>query len=273
MTACCHIDRISSTMVGCSSCSLKIDTRDTVVQCDGCKGSLHIACTGLSKDEYTRVTRNKARALKIMCNNCDVNLNQLTNIKTLIQSEIAKLLAKITELENNIQSISNINNGTSSEVTSSQMENIIAELNERNIRKTNIILFNVNEQPSAMSKDQRFNKEKSEVSEIVKQVSSEVATENINFHRIGKFNDTNNRPRPIKVTLSNEPDVHKLIKNANKLKQSNKFKSISIAFDRTPRQISYYNELKEQLNARIDKGEQNLKIKYIQGVPKIINLN
>ena len=46
-----------------------------------------------------------------------------------------------------------------------------------------------------------------------------------------------------------------------------------MAFDGTPRQISYYTELKEQLNARIDKGEQNLKIKYVQGVPKIVNLN
>ena len=154
-----------------------------------------------------------------------------------------------------------------------QLEEIISEINERNLRKKNVIFFNVGEQSSTLSKDDRINKERSDISEIVNTICPEIHTDNISFHRLGKFNANSNKPRPIKITFPNQDPVHKLIKNASKLKQNNTFKKVSIVFDRTPKQTSYYQELKQQLADREERGEQNLKIKYVQGMPKIVSLN
>jgi hypothetical protein len=40
--------------------------------------------------------------------------------------------------------------------------------------------------------------------------------------------------------------------------------------DRTPRQTQYLKSLREELNQRINSGETNLTIKYINRVPQII---
>lgn len=52
----------------------------TAVQCDGCKGSLQVACIGLSKNDYIRVIRHKTRVLRIMCFNGNSNIDQMLNI-------------------------------------------------------------------------------------------------------------------------------------------------------------------------------------------------
>lgn len=258
-------------MVGCLNCEVRIETtRDTAVQCDGCKGSLHVACTGLSKDDYSRVTRYKTRAIKIMCNKCNSNLDQLLNIKGIIKAETTKLLEKITELETKLADISLAKNNVSVNFSTSQFEDIITEVNERNIRKRNIIIFNLDEPSSNLNKEQRSQYEKSNITKLLSAVSTENTLTYLGYHRLGKYALNNTRPRPLKVTLENENDVLKIIKNTNNIKQINDFKNVSISFDKTPRQISFYQELRRQLTERQMNGETNLTIRYIQGVPKII---
>lgn len=259
-------------MVGCLNCDVRIETtRETAVQCDACKGSLHVACTGLSKDDYSRVTRYKTRAIKIMCNKCNSNLDQLLNIKDIIKAETTKLLAKITELETKLADITSAKNDVN--LSTTQFEDIISEVNERNIRKRNIIIFNLEEPSSNLNKDQRTEYEKSNISKVLSVVSNENTSAYLGYHRLGKFTPNNTRPRPLKIILENENEVLSVIKNASKLKQNNDFKNVSISFDKTPRQISVYQELRRQLTERQKNGEMNLKIRYTQGVRKIVALN
>ena len=95
----------------------------------------------------------------------------------------------------------------------------------------------------------------------------------ITCHRLGRHNPSNSRPIPIKVVLEKERDVINIIRNSGKLKSIEQYQNISVSYDRTPRQLAQYKQVRQELLERIDKGENNIKLRYVNGVPKIQRLN
>ena len=95
----------------------------------------------------------------------------------------------------------------------------------------------------------------------------------ITSHGLGRHNPFNSRPRPIKVVLEKERDVINIIRNSGKLKSIEQYQNISVSYDRTPRQLAQYKQVRQELLERIDKGENNIKLRYVNGVPKIQRLN
>ena len=88
---------------------------------------------------------------------------------------------------------------------------------------------------------------------------------------MGRYRENSNRP--LKVVMENEDQVYCVIKSSTTLRASGTWANISFSFDRTPRQIEHYRRVKSTLQERISNGETNLKIKYVNGCPKIITLN
>nr|CAI5822991.1 unnamed protein product [Callosobruchus analis]CAI5842202.1 unnamed protein product [Callosobruchus analis] len=149
----------------CPNCEVKLDTsRDTSVICDGCKSHMHTQCivssTGLSKDDISRITRNKARTLKFMCKRCDGKLAQLLNIQEIVKAETSRIFDKISALENRVNDISAGKCSVNVSLSPLQFEEIICEMNERNIRKRNIVIFNLEEKSPNLDKDQRISLER-----------------------------------------------------------------------------------------------------------------
>nr|CAH7752285.1 unnamed protein product [Callosobruchus chinensis] len=85
--------------------------------------------------------------------------------------------------------------------------------------------------------------------------------------RLGKFDRSSTRPRLIKLTLNNQQQVQKCLRNASKLSSSTAFARIRISADRTPKQVEFYKKVKCELSRRQANGEANLKIKHM---PKLI---
>ncbi|VVC95044.1 unnamed protein product [Leptidea sinapis] len=52
-----------------------------------------------------------------------------------------------------------------------------------------------------------------------------------------------------------------------------KYKPDKIRHMKTPYQQAQFQNLKEELQRRIEKGEENLRIRYIKNVPKIITIH
>lgn len=75
------------------------------------------------------------------------------------------------------------------------------------------------------------------------------------------------------LILPTDMAASKLLKNWKILKSDACYNNITIANDKTPKQIQHFQELKRELERRKLQGENNLKIKYVQGVPQITNLN
>lgn len=71
--------------------------------------------------------------------------------------------------------------------------------------------------------------------------------------------------------MENENRVHEFIKKFHILKDSNQFNSVSIPFARTPVQVDYLKKCQAELESWKNNDETNIKIKYLNGDPQIVN--
>lgn len=209
-----------------------------------------------------------------MCHNqiSEINkalTNQNENVKSLekklisLENENMSLNSKMVAMEEKIGTIS-------TNCTDDMCEEIISEINSRNSRKCNLVFFGVDEPNQNLSPQAREEADKTKIVNLLNVVLPEENFLQVKPIRIGQYNQ--NKKRIIKITLANEDMVISVLRNSFQLKNNQSFKSISISQDRTPRQIEYFKKIKAQMMERINNGE-NCRLKYINGVPKIINLN
>nr|CAI5843236.1 unnamed protein product [Callosobruchus analis] len=140
-------------------------------------------------------------------------------------------------------------------------------------RMCNLVIFGVQEDQSLRTARERQTFDSNKVKRILEVLSYEGESNSVKPIRLGKFDATKRYPRPLKIKLDDENTVHRLIKKAGDLKNHADVSSVNIAQDRTPRQISFYRQLKTELNNRIANGEVGLKIKNIRGIPTIVQTN
>lgn len=137
---------------------------------------------------------------------------------------------------------------------------LLSELNERERRRTNIMLFNIPESRSSAIKD-RIADDLQAARQVID--SLEINTDIRRAIRMGRPGDN---IRPLKLTLSSREDVLKCLRNRDKLKDTN----FRISSDLTHMQRTHMNELREELDRRTNGGERNLTIKYVNDVPRIV---
>lgn len=213
------------------------------ITCDGCDRRIHVVCSNLNPNELKVMTlRGGKRTLKFFCEDC------LEGIRI-----IPKLLKKLDTLE---EKFNQMVTGPSTQ-SQIQEDTITGELLERQKRCTNIVLFNL---PVS---DNDVNSAKLIIKDLInRDVSVRSAV------RVGKSNK--NGIRALKVALQDSTIVSDILRSK---KDPLKRKNIYISADLTSTQRSQLNRTKEELLTRKNNGEQNLKIKYINGVPKIIEIN
>lgn len=166
---------------------------------------------------------------------------------------------KIEILESDMQKLK-----TSSHESSVPYEEILAELNEQNLRKKNIIMTGI-EEPHSTNPKERHDYVTMEVLKHLNQIL-ENCSEPIKIIRVGKYKQNVNRP--VKVFFESEETVKFILRNKTKVSND----AIKMFADQTPYQQIQYKNLKDELNQRTSNGEENLRIKYIKGVPKILNI-
>ena len=93
----------------------------------------------------------------------------------------------------------------------------IAELSYREDRRLNAIMFNVTEVENADS-DERIHEDTAKATAILEDIG--MSTEIRETRRLGKYNATNENPRPLRITVPTLSDKMRLMRNAPKLKNS-----------------------------------------------------
>lgn len=182
-----------------------------------------------------------------------------------LQKEIDDIKLKLSELVRNPEC--NIPNRSGDNTSIAEGSGIIREIQDRETRKKNVIIFGNAE---TNSQEEAFNEKKSTL-DILQSINPSISEENIvHLYRLGR--KQNNKPRPLKVILKSSEIARDIISKAKKLKWNPNTTGISVSFDRTPLQTKEYKDLKEQLNIRLASGEQNLRIRYINGTPKIVKV-
>ena len=174
-----------------------------------------------------------------------------------------ELTAQIADIKNNSEERQVSINPS---VSLLDTEKVIQEVAERDKRKNNIIIFGC-EENSASAKDQE-NADKDHLPNILQTLN--ITEDNLSFYRLGKFDPSKSNRRPIKILLSSVDKVSVALRNAYKLRTS-QFSNISVSTDRTPMQLMIYKNMKAELNNRLGNGETNLRIKYQNGIPRIIS--
>lgn len=252
-------------MIVCANCSSRVDSSDSHrVQCDSCKQYLHIRCTDLPSDD--RVTRNKMKSMKIVCNKCSMKFDQLTDIKALIESLKVDFDKKVSslreELSNMNAKIDNLNQIDSSGI----VEAAVNESVDRIRRSKNIILRGIPTPEGTPAERKQTDTET--VAAVLRAVDSTVVPRQI--IRLGQ-RSIGTRPPIIKVVLEDEYHAKTILRKKNKLLQHAEFRSVRITDDKTPLQQRYLNYLREELQRRMSAGEDDLTIKYVRGSPQIVN--
>jgi len=175
-----------------------------------------------------------------------------------LSTENSFLKTKISELESKLIEIEK-----TTLTTQFDELNILNELTVRQSRAQNIILYNL---PENLNNTQNPISDGDSLKLIFKEMK--VNYNPINFNRLGKPSD---RTRPLKITLADTKSVLETLRAQSTLRHSPDFKDIRFSSDRTIKQREQMTLLRKELESRREKGETNIIIKYIKGVPQIIN--
>lgn len=241
-------------MTECSCCGGAADAHK-LITCAVCRKVYLHTCIGLSASEARTIKSNKN--LSWTCKTCLQVGSDINELK----AAVLALKAELADLKNQKST------GGLSDCT---FEDVVAEVQERERRKCNIIAYGFAEhaEPSRVTRAEQDKRLASQLFQFLN-VNCSIRT----VSRLGKFDSTKPTKRPLKVVLDDVNSVHKLIRNASKLKSDDNFKHVNLSFDRTPRQASHYQNLRKELLERQARGEVNLKIKYVQGVQRIVQEN
>lgn len=146
---------------------------------------------------------------------------------------------------------------------------VFAELHDRDRRRNNFIIFgqpDTNTEPNA-------NNDKATAMDIITNTihNNQIEPNAIRVFRLGKF--MMGKSRPIKVVCGSPGIASKVLSNAKCLKNKANLSHLSLSSDKTPMQLKEYREVKQCLDDRIAAGETNLRIKYINGSPRVITVD
>lgn len=223
-----------------------------MILCGICKNPYIHSCVDFTVSEI-RTLHKKGSSWS--CRNCHT-----------LSSDIKELQAAILSLKTEIMARQPVS------IDDHLFEELLLEMNERNDRKQNIILFNVEESDSR-DINVRNDADRAATADILQSLPINIDIESVGIHRLGRHVLGAQRHRPLRVRLASTKDVHTIIKNAKHLRDSSDFKHVHIALDRTRRQMDYYKKIKLELDTRIANGESQLRIKYRRGIPVIDSLN
>ena len=239
----------------CACCN-KTSESHRLVRCCVCKKPFNIDCVGLSTVEARKLHSNEG--LSWSCTKCRDLGNDIISLKSVIvslQDEIVKFKETVTPSK-----LSNLLN----------IERTVAEFQEREKRKNNIMIYGVKEGIKISKKEQEI-KDVDLLTQVF--TSLQITHNDIKPVRCGKYDANIPLCRPIKVNLPSSDDVITLLKNTSKLREMDNYKHIRFSSDRTQMQTELYKEMKQELESRISKGETDISIKYVRGVPTIVKTN
>lgn len=194
-------------------------------------------------------------------NSIEVVNKKLNNRLTALEESHSVLESRINSIEKSLKSPefriqNNVSTGNSNEL------NIFSELEERNKRKNNLMIYNVDEFKSLTPND-RQEKELALIKSVLNPL--DIDLQPIKFFRIGTLN-SKQKCRPIKMILNNNEIVRRVISKTRNLRDN----PIKFSFDKTKNQRDEFLQAKKEMQDRRLNGEEDLIIKYVSGVPKVM---
>lgn len=202
--------------------------------------------------------------VKIQINDIKSSVTNMATEQNQMKNNLTQLESKVTTGEHKLKSIENdlINLRTDATIATPKTDQILQELQDRINRRKNILLAGFPEQSSSLNPEEKRLNDRTQVINIINHSFKDMPQPTAVF-RVGKYSATKNRR--IKVCFSSEEPVRLILSNKGNLPEGYKIYS-----DETPSQQKHLQSLKDELNRRLENGENNLTIKYVKGVPNIV---
>lgn len=218
----------------------------------------------MSSADDVRVTRAKSRSIKILCSSCSDGISSLDELKILLSSLKNDFNTKFQDLNARFDAVSS--QLQSVPVSAESFEEAVVEAAERVNRSHNVLFHSIPELDG--NTEDRIAHD----SRVVEGILSGIVVNGprpvpVKVVRLGKR--TANKARILRATFSHPAVARDVLKNKNKLAGTG-YKNITLKDDKTPKQMEYLTNLRNELKRRTDAGEPNLTIKYVKGIPSII---
>lgn len=243
---------------------------DDSIFCEGtCNSWIHRRCAGLSKPVFEILTKSDE---SFYCPHCrvsslQVELNSLKQTVDLLTSDIATLKAQIpvTISNNNLSNEPTANQSQKSTVgkskastsliPTSKISNNMSVFNAD--RKLNLVLYGLKENPEKTPKLERLQKDLDNVLSVFASINVKVEANSIkDCYRLGKFNPTRSKPRPIMVKFLRSLDTSSILANKKLLASP-----IYIKPDMTPEEKAIESILLKERKALIEQGHERRSIR------------
>lgn len=229
--------------VKCAKCEDNLEPSNNIMMCNSCKKSFHTMCLGLKSDRI-QFLQSSTRGVFPICGDCDLNARI-----TFMEREVCRLAGEIEMARER-------NTGYAA-------ESLAFEISDRVRRSRNLIVFNL---PESLQPDEQRRQDEDRY-RIIREILTFcfVDTTNISVQRLGK--PAGNAPRPLRVYLNKERDVCIVLNCRNRCTSGLIFKP-----DKTTVQRKLHQEVRVSLGSLKDQGNINKGIKYIRGVPVIVDI-
>lgn len=305
------LNKMAPSRCTCSVCSKQIRENSGSISCTNCKNWFHKKCSDLSDGEFKKIAADlkKTGHNKWQCSRCifevsivesdnesdgDVSDLPLATSKSEIERIFKKYLApfkeKMERIESSVAGIrSDLNKFAEQNKTLAQQHkqldkrvgdvenklaslsecsidsnNIIAEINERKKRETEVIVLNVPESTKPVGDDRRHD-DHAKIAAVIPPEFKEIVP-SLKLRRLGR--PTAGKTRPLLINTSSATDARTLLK-IKPISETN----ISFKPNLTKDQQNHLKTLRTELETLTVNGDNNKTIKYINGIPRIIDKN
>ena len=259
----------------CRVCDVDVTKTTDGLKCDRCKGWVHPhkECSDLTKLQFKFMKGCKNPAIQYICMECrDLETDDANPRDAVARDAIAHNSAKIDLLGGAVKQLQKQNNeilnymklkSKTDDSIKLQVTEAVKIEKDREERKFNLILYNIQESDSGATSAQAEIEDLQNVKNVFAFVCPSVETSGItskSVTRCGNRRVPNEefpdpKPRPIKVVLQSPSDVLLIRKNARKLKDNEGFKHVGISEDKTYQERMEYRQLRIDLQKRRDNGD------------------
>lgn len=228
-------------------------------RCDRCS-TLKISTLLNNTDRFAQVIDNfntSINNLSVVTNSLQEATDKINKIedsqKKFLEDKLPIIEKRINNLENSSDSVNNNNKHQ-------YMQEIVSEIYQQKQLEKNVMIFNFKD-----------NSNKSNDLKNIKDLltKNKIKINNISIIRLGKFTD--NKNRPIKISFKSKEEAFRMLTSSFKIVKSSEQK-IFITNDKTKNQLQLEKDVKAEFFDRKNNGDTNIKIKYINSIPTIIEV-
>ena len=174
-----------------------------------------------------------------------------TSLEDKIEVEIDKMNKKIENIQMHSRSILNKDWECKKE---EETERLLEEMRNREARKLNLIIFNL-EESKADTGDERKSHDEEAIRKMLANIGAPVPFSRATH--LGKREDPSiKRARPLRITTSNVADQHKILRTATQLKSLPPYHNIYINRDQTPLEQRHWRKLLEERRKKTEESKE-----------------